>query len=226
MRAIEFISEVQQKGPRPETAALLAKIKEYYNEGWKPKEIAELLDISYSKVMSILDVHYKDRPGKQIKLGRALTDNDKEEIFKKWQSGQANTKIEKDYGVSDVTIRSIIIQKIGLENYNNEVKKRKEFGRAGYVKGTTPDQVAQMSKMHFSGMGLKAIGKIFNLSPRVIKRWLEKLPNYNEIYNSYLINRETKQRIPTTTSYTKAGTMDNLKSKGYGSKHTSGVQWR
>lgn len=220
MRAHEFIIEAPSKAIDQEK---LARVKQLWDEGWKHKDIAELLGMVPNTVSHWLKDYYPDRPRQQTFLALALTDADKADIVSKWQNGQSVVDISNEYGVKHMTVARIIINAVGKEQYDNRIKANQ--GKAGYNKMTTPDQIEQMASMYRSGMSSPAIGNKFNVTASTVLHHLKKRSDWSELEAEYKNNHVRKSSGPALTDKTRSGEIGNLRSKGPRSRHTSGVSW-
>lgn len=183
-----------------------------------------MLDIDTNKVGNILQRYYPDRPRKRLVLAAALTDQDKRDIVAKFETGMSANDIAKEYGIKHDTVAKLVINSIGKDRYDQSIASR--VGTVGIQKGITPAQAIEMGKLYSAGMGRKQIGQIFGITELPVWYHLNKLPNWLDIRQQHLTNRETKRRGPTVVGVRRAGEVGNLRSKPAGSKHVHGVKWR
>lgn len=215
MRASEFVIEASL----PVDPEKLALVKQLWDEGWKHKDIAELLDMVPNTVSHWLTDYYPDRPRRQTFLALALTDTDKADIISKWQTGESVNDIAKEYGIKHMTVAKLVISAVGEVEYNNRIKANQ--GNAGYNRITTPAQIEQMASMYRSGMGSYTIGEKFGVTAATVLYHLNKRPDWPELAAEYKNNHVRRPSGPALTKRTRSGEIGNQRSKGPGSKHTN-----
>lgn len=219
MRAREFIKEA----PSSVDPEKLALVKQLWDEGWKHKDIAKLLDMVPNTVSHWLKDYYPDRPRRQTFLALALTDTDKADIISKWQNGESVNDIAREYGIKHMTVARLVISAVGEEEYNNRIKANQ--GNAGYNRIITPAQIEQMASMYRGGMGSPAIGEKFNVTASTVLHHLKKRPDWLELAAEYKNNHVRRPGGPALTKRTRSGEIGNQHSKSPKSRHSSGVSW-
>ena len=99
MRAYEFIIEGKKTDP-----SLVSDIKSAYDAGFYPSEIAELLDITASKVNNVLLAYYPNRS----LLGQRRTSPDLVQKVKElWNQGHKNAEISKILNITPTQVKII-----------------------------------------------------------------------------------------------------------------------
>lgn len=200
-------------------------VKMLWDEGKGPTAISKDLGIPLKKVNRILELKYPERQHKTLMAGNALTDEDKKQITDLFLNGASATDIADQFGIDISTVPKLLYKLIGVDKYN-EIKKQR-YGQQGLTVGTTPEQVQQMADLYSKGYSSSSIPKMLGLNVQnsTVDYHLRRLPNWIEIRTDHLINKQSKPSVAVTTTKTRGGIGDNLRSKGPQSIHTSGVNW-
>jgi len=208
-----LISEIRVEGRRPPFSSdIIAKVKSIWDENKEYLEICNILNLKKHQVDRILKTYYPDRKK------RVVVHSPKDIAYLKQlhDDGTSYKEISELTGYTKDIVYSI------LARYYPEREKR---GIYSPPKGIQMNDAIRMGNRYSTGQGIRTIAKDYNVNPTVIYYWLKKLPNFNDLRNNYLANRDSYKKEQSTTKIHRAGTMDNKKSKGPQTKHTQGVNW-
>jgi hypothetical protein len=226
MRASEFITETKGKKTDQDTIDL---VKMAWDDGKKPKAIATDLGLSHGKVEDLLRRYYTSRPRKVLHLGKALTDEDKTDIVSKFLNNDTARKISRDYGIGEITVIEFLKSKLGIDRYNDEMKKRRTTTGVPVANKITPEMLVKMRELYAAGKTLAYISDHFDNVIRGpnVHNAMKRQPDYAELRAKRDEHtRKVKHSPVATTNKTPAGIDGNLRRKGPGSIHTSGVDWQ
>lgn len=213
-------------GPAEEKTIEL--VKAAWDQGRTPTEIAKILNLKDRAVDNILLKYYPNRDNKIVQWSLALSDNDRAQIVSDFLNGKPVLALAKEYGISTAGTERTIKQQIGDENYRREIEKRKNTPGVRARDKLSSTQLNKIRDMYANGVTLADIVTYFDgvVSQATIERNMLKQPDYAELRAK---RDERKRKIDTgtvtTTKIHRAGTIDNQRSKGPGSRHTSGVDW-
>jgi hypothetical protein len=216
----------REKQRRPIDTDTIDLVKRLWDQGKKSKAIATELGLTISSVRGILTRFYKSRPGLIISMVGALTDEDRAGIVSEFLNSHTTTKIADAYGVSLSTILDVLQNELGVERYNAEMAKRKAAPGVQIRYKITPEMLVKMRELYAAGKTLAYISDHFAnvITTTAIGPAMKRQPDYAEIRAKRDENtRKVKHSPVATTKITRAGEVDNLRSKGPGNKNTWGM---
>lgn len=223
MRASEFITETKRTDQD-----IIDLVKIYFDEGKKPAEIANALNLTPRQVRKILDKYYSDRKNKILKLAQALNNDDKQEIVLKFKNGEDLISLSRSYGISPKAVMTVVKNILGQEEYNYELKRRQSTS-GKYIKNKiTPEMADIIRKLYVQGKTLQDISNYFNnvINYQAVSQAMKRQPDYEELRAKRdEITRKVKHSPVATTGFTRPGEIGVGRIKGPSSRHTSGVNW-
>jgi IS30 family transposase len=225
MRASEFITEGSGYKLDQDTIDL---VKMLWDEGKKTGAIADDLGLSFNSVNGILRQYYPSRPGKLLKLGSALTDDDKNTIVSRFINQDTPTEIAKDYGIYSTTVSDILQRKLSVDKYNDIMEPRKKLAGTRVSYKVTPEILNKIKELYVAGKSFRDISAHLDnlISSNNVYMAMARQPDYAELRAKRdERTRKVKHSPVATTNKTPAGIGDNQRSKGPRSRHTSGVNW-
>jgi predicted transcriptional regulator len=178
MRAQEFLTEGKAN---PE---MVNRIRDLIAQGLNAPQIAAATGLSRTAVNAYV-LRHQLRPKPELAINR-LTDQQKIELLKLYQSGTPVRHLEKQYNLSFNTIANFLKSQLGTDKYKQLAPTMDPAH-----KGTTPEQVQAWAELFAKGKPINWIAKKHNLTPANTRYWLEMLPNWAELRQQNIANRKT-----------------------------------
>lgn len=210
-----------RSGKRSTDTDVVELVKIDWDSGKKPEQIAANLGLSIGSVRSILNRFYPDRPNKVIQYSTALTDEERNKIADEFMDGGSPADIGRHYGLFDNTISGIIKSKIGEEEYDREMDRRRTIPGQNIKNKVTPEMLASFADQYRRGQTFTQISdKIDSVASTTISRRVRGLENWEEIKADHDRFAKIQGSGPATTNKTRGGEIDNYRSQGPGKKNT------
>jgi hypothetical protein len=225
MRASEFIREAQGKSSDQDTIDL---VKLAWDEGKPRKAIADDLGLKDKQVAYILAKYHQSRPQRLLNLASALTDDDKNHIVTMFLNDEQVAIISKKYGIANHTVKNLLKHMLGVDRYNTIMSQRRATSGEQLRNKITPDMLVKLRELYAAGKPVTHISDYFDnvISSQAIHTAIRRQPDYAELRAKRDENtRKVKHSPVATTAIYRPGTIDNQRSKGPQSRHTSGVNW-
>jgi transposase-like protein len=191
------------------------------------KEISAILGCEQSTVFKWIsaDPGY-DKQERSLDLTSLLTDQDHDQMVEMLRSGKTIKDIAKHFLCGRYYVGNIIRARIPKEEYERLVGVK--IGGPRIVKGITPADIDNIAIQYRNGVSTAAIGRQYNVVPSTITHHMKKhREDFAELYAERQANIALRHnQTQATTDIHRSGTIGNQKSKGFGSKHTHGVDWQ
>lgn len=186
------------------SSELIQQVKDLYDQGLPGPETASKLGITLAQVDYILERHYSERTPRVMDYTPELIQSVKD----LWDQGLPMKKIALEVGKKLSQVDTIL----------NRYYKDRERRAALFL--PTPEEKDRAIKMFTNGVTNKGIGQIFGVVPTTIARYMERLPNFEELLGKRLAaidaHKEAAKLAQANTKIYRPGEIGNLRSRGPG----------
>jgi hypothetical protein len=210
------------------TPAQITQLKNLWDEGWSREDIAELMGLKVRRIDNLLSAYYPDRPRKQVhRLDITRTPEMTRQMVDMFNAGENLSKIAMKFGVDKTTPEHWIDDAMGKGYVAGVLDDRRKLpGTSTLPNKITPEMLNTMRYLYKQGTSLQDISdKLGNvIVGRTVLATMVKQPDYAQLRAEWEKNRQrVKPKLSADRKIYRPGTIDNLRSKGPGSKHMYGV---
>lgn len=208
------------------TPDMIDRLRNLYDQGMLYHQIAKILNMETKSVINALNRYYPDRPRRQENRLAKLDSQTQQIIADAFLSGKQMASLAKEYDVSITGMATLLARLIGKDRFRQEIDNRKSQPGIQTRDKVTPEMIQTMRKLWAAGTPSTEIAHQLDnvIASRNVLYHMRKQPDFDELQ----MKREFAQKpvTPTLDATTKIyppGVMDNLRSKGPGSKNAYGM---
>ena len=196
------------------TYPMIADLKRQYDQGVSYHDMAKALNVSLKSLGTSLDRHYPNRIRRHQEWPADMVTQLKQLHNQGWTTRQIADHFGKSINAIDQA----------LNQYYQDRQKKHSGPR-----GLSLTDAKQMLDQWLLGRSTDSISSDYSVSRTAVLHWIKRFCelkglDYLTLRQQHLKNRAVHAAQPAQKTIVRPGTMDNLKSKGPGSRHRAGYR--